>query len=140
MKAYQNGLQLILQCKPIIDILCDRNNSQKQKVENINAVSTKIGKESFEEGKVDEQKLIEDEESLVILLEQRLQFILRSLTKLFVTKNSNNSKKEYVFFFNFNTFFMLFLNIFYLCIYISDQKLLPIYINNVIVKHYGQLR
>lgn len=99
MKAYQNGLQLILQCKPIIDILCDRNNSQKQKVENVNAVSTKIGKESFEEGKVDEQKLIEDEESLVILLEQRLQFILRSLTKLFVTKNSNNSKKEYVFFF-----------------------------------------
>lgn len=120
MKAYQTGLQLILQCKPIIDILCDRNNSQKQKVENVNAVSTKIGKESFEEGKIDEQKLIEDEESLVILLEQRLQFILRSLTKLFVTKNSNNSKKEYVlfFFFNFNTFFMLFLNIFYYNIYI----------------------
>lgn len=37
---------------------------------------------------------------------------------------------------------MLFLNIFYynIYIYISDQKLLPIYINNVIVKHYGQLR
>ena len=121
MKAYQNGLQLILQCKPIIDILCDRNNSQKQKVENVNAVSTKIGKESFEEGKVDEQKLIEDEESLVILLEQRLQFILRSLTKLFVTKNS---KKEYVFFlfFNFITFFVLFLNIFYLCTYIREKE------------------
>ena len=121
MKAYQNGLQLILQCKPIIDILCDRNNSQKQKVENVNAVSTKIGKESFEEGKVDEQKLIEDEESLVILLEQRLQFILRSLTKLFVTKNS---KKEYVFFlfFNFITFFVLFLNIFYLLRIILFKK------------------
>lgn len=90
LKAYQNGLQLILQCRPIIDILCDRNNSQKQ-----NAISNKIEKESIEEGKpTDEQKLIEDEESLVVLLEQRLQFILRSLTKLFVTKNSNSSKKE----------------------------------------------
>ncbi|XP_068977748.1 erythroid differentiation-related factor 1 [Bombus flavifrons] len=90
LKAYQNGLQLILQCRPIIDILCDRNNSQKQ-----NAISNKIGKESIEEGRpTDEQKLIEDEDSLVVLLEQRLQFILRSLTKLFVTKNSNSSKKE----------------------------------------------
>ncbi|KAK1125167.1 hypothetical protein K0M31_006507 [Melipona bicolor] len=95
LRAYQNGLQLILQCRPIIDILCERSGSPKQKVENVNIVSNKIGKDVVEEGKaVDEQKLIEDEESLVILLEQRLQFILRSLTKLFVTKNSNSSKKE----------------------------------------------
>lgn len=79
-------------------MLCERNGSPKQKVENVNTVSNKIGKDVIEEGRaVDEQKLIEDEESLVILLEQRLQFILRSLTKLFVTKNSNSSKKEYVF-------------------------------------------
>ncbi|CAL7938419.1 unnamed protein product [Xylocopa violacea] len=95
LKAYQNGLELILQCRPIIDVLCDRNSSQKQKIDNANIVCNKVAKESTEDGKgTDEQRLIEDEESLVILLEQRLQFILRSLTKLFVTKNSNSNKKE----------------------------------------------
>ncbi|XP_076758545.1 erythroid differentiation-related factor 1 [Xylocopa sonorina] len=95
LKAYQNGLELILQCRPIIDVLCDRNSSQKQKIDNANIVCNKVAKESIEDGKgTDEQRLIEDEESLVILLEQRLQFILRSLTKLFVTKTSNSNKKE----------------------------------------------
>ncbi|XP_076677136.1 erythroid differentiation-related factor 1 [Andrena cerasifolii] len=96
LKAYQNGLELILQCKSIMDILCDRNNSQKQKGESVIAMSHKVGKENAEEVKrTDEQKSTEDEESLVILLEQRLQFILRSLTKLFVAKNSNTNKKEF---------------------------------------------
>lgn len=96
LKAYQNGLELILQCKSIMDILCDRNNSQKQKGESVIAISHKVGKEVAEEVKrTDEQKSTEDEESLVILLEQRLQFILRSLTKLFVAKNSSSNKKEF---------------------------------------------
>ncbi|XP_017889932.1 erythroid differentiation-related factor 1 [Ceratina calcarata] len=94
LKAYQNGLELILQCRPIIDVLCDKNNSSKQKLENASSVSNKVTKENLEEGRVDEQKLIEDEEKLVVLLEQRLQFILRSLTKLFVTKNEKGNKKE----------------------------------------------
>jgi len=46
--------------------------------------------------KMAEQKVIDDEEKLVILLEQRLQFLLRSLTKLFLNKNSVHNKKEYV--------------------------------------------
>lgn len=80
-----------------MDILCDKNNSQKQKGESVIAMSHKVGNENAEEGKrTDEQKSMEDEESLVILLEQRLQFVLRSLTKLFVAKNSNSNKKEYV--------------------------------------------
>lgn len=95
VKAYQNGLELILQCRPIMDMLSERSNSQKQKKENTNVVNDKIEKHSMEEGKgTDEQKVVEDEESLVILLEQRLQFILRSLTKLFVTKNNSSNKKE----------------------------------------------
>ena len=95
LKAYQNGLELILQCKSIMDILCDRNNSQKQKGESVIATSHKVGKENAEGKRTDDQKSTEDEESLVILLEQRLQFILRSLTKLFVAKNSNSNKKEF---------------------------------------------
>ena len=96
LKAYQNGLELILQCRPIMDILCDKNNSQKQKIEcRRNAVSNKVTKDVLEEGKgSEEEKLIEDEERLVVLLEQRLQFILRSLTKLFVSKNSNKKESE----------------------------------------------
>ncbi|XP_003701400.1 erythroid differentiation-related factor 1 [Megachile rotundata] len=98
LKAYQNGLELILQCRPIMDILRDKNNSQKQTIGTTNVnTNNKVSKDSVEGGKEntnDEQKLMEDEESLVILLEQRLQFILRSLTKLFVTKNSSSNKKE----------------------------------------------
>ncbi|XP_076241456.1 erythroid differentiation-related factor 1 isoform X2 [Calliopsis andreniformis] len=94
LKAYQNGLDLILQCRPIIDILCDRIHSQKQKKENINATNDKVEPQNTEGKGTDEQKLLEDEETLVTLLEQRLQFILRSLTKLFVTKNNNSNKKE----------------------------------------------
>ncbi|XP_031843039.1 erythroid differentiation-related factor 1 isoform X2 [Nomia melanderi] len=94
LKAYQNGLDLILQCKPILDILCERNSSQKQKNESTNGVNQKARKEITEGKGNDDQKLLEDEESLVVLLEQRLQFILRFITKLFVTKNNNSSKKD----------------------------------------------
>lgn len=81
----------------MMDILCDKNNSQKEKIEcTTDAVSNKVTNDVLDEGNgSEEQKLMEDEERLVVLLEQRLQFILRSLTKLFVSKNSN--KKEYVF-------------------------------------------
>ncbi|KZC11110.1 Erythroid differentiation-related factor 1 [Dufourea novaeangliae] len=95
LKAYQNGLQLILQCGSIMDMLCERNNFQKQKTESTNDISNKTGKEIIEGKGSEDQKLTEDEENLVALLEQRLQFILRTLTKLFVTKNSNSNKKEY---------------------------------------------
>ncbi|XP_017791827.1 PREDICTED: erythroid differentiation-related factor 1 isoform X2 [Habropoda laboriosa] len=95
LKAYQNGLELILQCRPIIDIVCDKNNSQRQKADNEKTVSNKAEKGNTEEGKgIEEQKLMESEESLVVLMEQRLQFTLRSLTKLFVTKNNSSNKKE----------------------------------------------
>lgn len=79
-----------------MDILCERNSSQKQKNESTNGVNQKARKEITEGKGNDDQKLMEDEESLVVLLEHRLQFILRFITKLFVTKNNNSSKKEYV--------------------------------------------
>ncbi|XP_076164566.1 erythroid differentiation-related factor 1 [Ptiloglossa arizonensis] len=94
LKAYQNGLELILQCRPIMDILCEKNSSQKQKGESTNAIDNKVGKDITEGKGIDEQKLIEDEETLVTLLEQRLQFILRSLTKLIVSKNSSSSSNK----------------------------------------------
>jgi len=92
LKAYQSGLELILQCIPIMEILCERGNgTTKQKIldktENDNAEHEKV---------VEEQKLIDDEENLVVLLEQRLQFLLRSLTKLFLSKSPVHNKKEYV--------------------------------------------
>ncbi|XP_054016507.1 erythroid differentiation-related factor 1 [Hylaeus anthracinus] len=94
LKAYQNSLDLILQCRPIMDILCDRNNSQKQAGKSLSTLDDKAGKENSERKGIDEQKFIEDEETLVTLLEQRLQFNLRSLTKLVVTKNSSSSEKD----------------------------------------------
>ncbi|XP_043265831.1 erythroid differentiation-related factor 1 [Colletes gigas] len=93
LKAYQNSLDLILQCRPIMDVLYDKNKSQKQKEESRCTIDSKVAKENVNEKGTDEQKLIEDEETLVTLLEQRLQFNLRSLTKLFVTKNSSGNKK-----------------------------------------------
>lgn len=101
LKAYQNGLVLILQCIPIMEILCERNNAAIQKKE---AIDNKIKDDSSERGKViQEQKLMDEnpldenqiEENLVVLLEQRLQFLLRSLTKLFLSKSPVHNKKEH---------------------------------------------
>lgn len=45
---------------------------------------------------LEEDKMEEEEEKLVVLLEQRLQFLLRSLAKLCLSKNSGANKKELV--------------------------------------------
>lgn len=85
-----------------MEILCERNNAAIQKKE---AIDNKIKDDSSERGKViQEQKLMDEnpldenqiEENLVVLLEQRLQFLLRSLTKLFLSKSPVHNKKEYV--------------------------------------------
>jgi len=93
LKAYQNGLDLVLQCIPIMQILCERNNMAEQKKE---IIDNELENDNIDHEKMAEQKVIDDEEKLVILLEQRLQFLLRSLTKLFLNKNSIHNKKEYV--------------------------------------------
>ncbi|KAK2586143.1 hypothetical protein KPH14_001413 [Odynerus spinipes] len=96
LKAYQNGLELILQCRPIMEILCEKNKVSKQKIEsNVAAETDAISNPPEDEKTSEEQKLSEDDENLVVLLEQRLQFILRSLTKLLVNKNIATNKKEY---------------------------------------------
>jgi DNA topoisomerase IA len=91
---------LILQSKPIIEIIVERNKSIVNNKENENfqikidinkSEETSEKKETKNSGR---KKLIEDEEGLVILLEQRLQFILRSLTKLCIMKTAGNQKKE----------------------------------------------
>jgi len=92
LKAYQNGLDLILQCIPIMEILCERGSTTKQK-----AIDNKTEGDNAEREKVaEEQKLIDDEENLIVLLKQRLQFLLLSLTKLFRSKSPVHNKKEYV--------------------------------------------
>ncbi|KAG7190566.1 hypothetical protein KM043_006659 [Ampulex compressa] len=95
LNAYRKGVELILQCKPIIEILCERNKTQKQEADTTIVSEEEKDTTDEEQTETEDQKLTEEEESLVILLEQRLQFLLRSLTKLFVTKNSGNSSKHY---------------------------------------------
>lgn len=70
----------------------------KQKVkEPDEGADNKIENDSAEcEKAAEEQKLMDDEENLVVLLEQRLQFLLRSVTKLFLSKSPSHNKKEYV--------------------------------------------
>lgn len=78
-----------------MEILCERSNTAKQKIKG--AADDKIENDSIEREKTtEEQKLMDDEENLVVLLEQRLQFLLRSVTKLFLSKSTGHNKKEYV--------------------------------------------
>jgi len=73
-------------------MLCERRNATKQKT-----IDNKTEDSNAEHEKVvEEQKLMDDEENLIVLLEQRLQFLLRSLTKLFLSKSPVHNKKEYV--------------------------------------------
>lgn len=137
LKAYQNGLELILQCKPIMEILCERDNATKpetldNKTEDDNAECEKVA---------EEQKLMDDvEEKLIILLEQRVQFLLRSLTKLFLSKSPVHNKKEYVALLLYLKFqrkkiyILLFFNI--LFNEISDTRCLQICTSNVTPELY----
>lgn len=85
-------MELILQCKPILEILCERGNTTQKTLDNETE-----GNNAECEKVAEEQKLMDDdEEKLVVLLEQRIQFLLRSLTKLFLSKSPVHNKKEYV--------------------------------------------
>lgn len=96
LKAYQNCIELILQTKPIIEAIVERIRiSHNKETEKTLEKGTHNGKNSdIKTNNSEENKELEDEENLVILLEQRLQFALRSLTKLYLGKNSGNQKKE----------------------------------------------
>ncbi|XP_032675397.1 erythroid differentiation-related factor 1 [Odontomachus brunneus] len=92
VKAYQNALDLILQCIPIIELLYERNNATKDKNETVDDEAE--DDVAAREEAAEDQKLRDEEEKLIVLLEQRVQFILRSLTKLFLSKNPGCNKKE----------------------------------------------
>ncbi|GAB1869397.1 Erythroid differentiation-related factor 1 [Camponotus japonicus] len=101
LKAYQNGLALILQCIPIMEILYERNNAIKEKLEEtidnkIENDSAECKKMTQEQKPVDENPLDENqvEENLINLLEQRLQFLLRSLNQLFFKSPVYNKKEN----------------------------------------------
>ncbi|XP_058791779.1 erythroid differentiation-related factor 1 isoform X2 [Phymastichus coffea] len=98
LKSYQNCIELILQSRPIIELIVDRNkashNKKHEKPLDKTTDKEKNNDNNIKEHNSEENKEIEDEENLVILLEQRLQFILKSLTKLCISKNSSNQKKE----------------------------------------------
>ncbi|KAF7997417.1 hypothetical protein HCN44_005988 [Aphidius gifuensis] len=83
LKSYQNGLDLIIQCQEILEIILEKNKINK----------------NHDKKDDDTQKDIDidnETEKLILLMEQRLQFLLRSLTKLCLGKNSiPNKKKEY---------------------------------------------
>ncbi|XP_014205550.1 erythroid differentiation-related factor 1 [Copidosoma floridanum] len=103
-KAYQTCLELIIQSKPMIDIIVERHKSAVNNTET-ETKNKKLDKQEKSGGdnkekngeseeKRTEKKLVEDEEGLIVLLEQRVQFVLLSLTKLHLNKNTNNQNKE----------------------------------------------
>lgn len=80
LKAYQNGLDLILQCQEMLESLLDKN---------------KINKSVDKEDEIQKEADIDEEtQKLIVLMEQRLQFLLRSLTKLCLGKNTVPNKKK----------------------------------------------
>ena len=89
-----------MQCKSVIDIIIERNKNivKKGNLNSVRSCDNKVvNKNNTIEDKKecnDEKNQIEEEEKLVTLLEQRLQFVLRSLIKLFLNKSSGNQKKE----------------------------------------------
>lgn len=102
-----------------MEILCERDNARQKTLDN------KTEDNAEHEKVVEEQKLTDGEEKLILLLEQRLQFLLLSLTKLFLGKSPVHNKKEYAFILyiiintskneNFTLcYFPLFFNVFFL--------------------------
>lgn len=78
-----------------MEMLCERSNATKDKSKGAADSETEDDVVAREEA-AEEQKLKDEEENLVVLLEQRVQFILLSLTKLFLSKSPGSNKKEYV--------------------------------------------
>ncbi|XP_012254661.2 erythroid differentiation-related factor 1 [Athalia rosae] len=94
LKFYQAGIDLILQCRPILDVLHDRNKGIKLKTDKSEVCDNQTDI-LLKNDKSEEEKLSEEEEKLIVLLEQRLQFLFRSITKLCLAKNPGaNEKKE----------------------------------------------
>ncbi|OXU32038.1 hypothetical protein TSAR_004336 [Trichomalopsis sarcophagae] len=100
LKAYKNALELILQSRPIIKNIIERNRSivnkqkyitKQEEVDKQNQVDNSIENEKMIS---DEKKQITEEQKIIVLLEHRLQLILLSLTKLYANKSSANQKKE----------------------------------------------
>lgn len=72
----------------MIDIIIGRNKNlvKKEKAEYKEQINN--------DRKGDEKIIIDDDETLVNLLEQRLQFILRTLTKICLNKSAGSENKE----------------------------------------------
>lgn len=112
MKCYHFALEILLGCLPVIKLIEDRNRthdavvdrsgkSKKKKQENKKAVKGKSCDEANKENETESNadKSVElkaddeeegEEQKLLLLLEQRLQYILLCITKLYHTR----SKKE----------------------------------------------
>ena len=71
VKAFQTALELVLQTQPILKLMLER------------AQAVRVTPNSEKEENADEEA---EENSLVHLLEQRMQFVLRSLAKLCLSK------------------------------------------------------
>lgn len=99
LKAFKNGLKLILQCRAAIDILNNKNNSDlqfKNGETKVDSIENDCDRKLVEcEQTKEEMREIEDQENLINLLQQRLKFILWSLIKLCMNnKNVSSLKKE----------------------------------------------
>lgn len=99
MKYYQSALDLIVQCQPILEILQEKNGSSSKMIESTANCTGSDARSKAEdtygkkETNAEDKKQGEEEEKLVLLLEQRLQYLLRSLIKLCLGKSEPSVDK-----------------------------------------------
>lgn len=77
-----------------MEMICERNDSMKQKTDETTDTKVEHDIAQGSSENVIEEKDKDDDEKLVVMLEQRLQSLLLSLTKLFRNKSSGHNKKE----------------------------------------------
>ena len=94
---------MIIQCQPIFDIIREKNGATEKAIEGAegSAIETTENNtlQDYDKRKeldAEEKSQGENEEKLIALLEQRLQYLLRSLTKLCLSKNSETDKTSIV--------------------------------------------
>uniref|UniRef100_A0A6V7IA57 Erythroid differentiation-related factor 1 n=1 Tax=Bracon brevicornis TaxID=1563983 RepID=A0A6V7IA57_9HYME len=94
IKSYQDALDYIIECKLVFQHLSIRNNPDQRMNEIDQQFSSIIEDNTINSTSQNQQQ--EEEMKLLQLLQQRLQFCLKSLTKLCLAKNNSfTTQKEY---------------------------------------------
>ena len=96
VKFYKAGLDIIIQCRPAIENMCQKNQDDSEVKDDTKLNPSNVKNDVDVKEKENEQvKEIADEGILISLLEQRLQALLQSLCKHYLgAKSTGNTKKE----------------------------------------------